>query len=154
MPRTVEIVNRVHGLELAEEDFAQIIHRLDALEQWSVPDGDLGLAMIELEECQQLHADFFGDPSATDVMTFPGEEDDYAGDIAVCVPFAAEEGPQHGFNLRQEVTLYVVHGWLHLAGLRDDTPEHIQAMRSAEAVCLEAIGREQLWPELRWTPAG
>ncbi|MDP0500640.1 MAG: rRNA maturation RNase YbeY [Verrucomicrobiota bacterium JB022] len=150
MPRLVEVVNRVHGLELVEEDFAAIVHRLDELGDWTVPDGDLSVALIDEEECGQLHGDFFDDPSVTDVMTFPGEEEDYAGDIAICLPFAAEEAPQHGFTLRQEVTLYLVHGWLHLAGLRDDTPENTQAMRAAEARCLEVIGQEQLWPELRW----
>src|SRR5665213_4112481 len=65
-----------------------------------------------------LHAGFMGDPTPTDVITFAGEPAlGSAGEICVSADAAARYAPGRDFSL--ELTLYLVHGWLHLAGHDD-----------------------------------
>lgn len=99
-------------------------------------------------EISRLHDDFMNDPSVTDVITFPGDDgpgpDPFAGEICVCVDQAMREAPKHGMSPDDELTLYLVHGWLHLAGHCDLKPGPRAAMREAERVCL-ALLREGGW---------
>jgi probable rRNA maturation factor len=49
--------------------------------------------------------------------------------------------------LAAELTLYLVHGWLHLAGLDDLTPRGRRAMRSGERRLLAALRRARAQPD-------
>ncbi|NQY32165.1 MAG: rRNA maturation RNase YbeY, partial [Coraliomargarita sp.] len=42
-----------------------------------------------------------------------------------------------GLPFRQELSLYLIHGWLHLAGYDDRNDEDRAAMRTAEGIALE-----------------
>jgi probable rRNA maturation factor len=93
----------------------------------------LEVAFVEAGECRRLHAEFFGDPGLTDVMTFPGDPaDGHAGDIAICPAAAFAACRDSGLAFAAELTLYLVHAWLHLAGLDDQDPAGREEMRAAE----------------------
>ena len=49
-------------------------------------------------------------------------------------------------GLSAELTLYLVHGWLHLAGHDDRAPGPRRAMRRAEAAALEVLRRAAALP--------
>lgn len=70
-------------------------------ERWSV-----GIVLTSDNHIQQLHRDFMGIDSPTDVLTFPADpvegESDAGGDIVVSVERAAEQGPEHGLSKRQK----------------------------------------------------
>ena len=107
------------------------------------PDGALSLVFLEDAALAALHAQFLGDPSATDVITFAGDsaaEGKMAGEICVSVDaaraYAQRHGQRHGRVFAEafagELLLYVAHGWLHLAGYDDLQPEKKRLMRAAE----------------------
>lgn len=81
----------------------------------------------------RVHADFLQDPSPTDVITFEGDPTlGSAGEVCVCADVARDYADAHGSGFARELMLYVVHGYLHLAGCDDTRPELKRRMRAAE----------------------
>jgi probable rRNA maturation factor len=78
----------------------------------------------------------------TDVLSFPLEDsrDKLAGEIVVSAETAQREAAAYGWSGDEELCLYVVHGALHLAGLRDKTSAEKRAMRAAEERVLAELG--------------
>jgi len=76
---------------------------------------------------RQLHGEAFGDSSSTDCMSFPlaqgpeaqGPGDPFLGDVVVCPHVARQRDP----SIYRELTLYLVHGLLHLMGYDDQRQE-------------------------------
>ena len=140
MRRAVGVVVEDPGLDLEISSVQACVEGLDACPDFSVPPGSLEIAFVDREGSARLHADFFGDPEATDVMTFPGSPaDGHAGDIAICPAVAAEQALESGLDFPAELTLYLVHAWLHLAGLRDDNAAQTALMRRGETLLMEHL---------------
>jgi probable rRNA maturation factor len=153
MPRPVDALVEDPRLHLEEASVARLIHSLDtAPGAWRVPPGGLAVAFVDEATCARLHEEFFGDPSVTDVMTFPGdEEEDHAGDIAICPAHAARQAPAFGEEFAAELSLYLVHAWLHLAGLDDRAEADRAEMRAAEALLTRHLREGGHLLEARWT---
>jgi len=114
------------------------------------PGGEISLAFLTDEALAQLHAEFLNDPAPTDVITFPGDAaGEWAGEICVSVDRAALEAQARRRPFALELTLYLVHGWLHLAGLDDLTPGGRKAMRRGERRLLAALRRNRALPDFR-----
>lgn len=137
--REVSIANRHPRLRLNRTAITRAVHILDAHEseivrrQSAIPDGELSLVFLTDSALAQLHADFLNDPSTTDVITFDGDPTvGTAGEICVSADTAANYARQHRRDFSAELTLYLVHGWLHLRGFDDLVPAKKRAMRRAE----------------------
>ncbi len=106
----------------------------------------LTVLLVTDGEAAGLHGAHFADPTTTDVMTFPDGSDDPAsgrrllGDLAVCVDVAAREAMARGRPLADELTLYCLHGLLHLIGYDDVTPAKQTRMWNAQRRLLAAEG--------------
>jgi probable rRNA maturation factor len=106
----------------------------------------LTVMLVDDAESQELHAEHFDDPTPTDVMTFPDDSEDPAsgrvllGDLAVGVQVAAREGAARGRNTAEELTLYILHGLLHLIGYDDVTPAKQKRMWAAQVRLLASEG--------------
>lgn len=92
---------------------------------------------VDVPKICQLHEDFFDDPSPTDCISFPmdrekTEEHSILGEVFVCPEIAKEYVESHGGELKREVSLYVIHGLLHLIGYDDIEDDDRQEMRSRE----------------------
>ncbi|MBP7481826.1 MAG: rRNA maturation RNase YbeY [Lacunisphaera sp.] len=150
MTREVAITNRHPRLRLDRRSIGAAIAVLDAHAAkflGGCPAGELSLVFLTDAALAQIHADFMDDPTATDVITFEGDPlAGLAGEICVSVDTAAQYAGAHressrgrapGASLQErfsaELTLYVVHGWLHLAGYDDLQPAKKRRMRAAEA---------------------
>jgi probable rRNA maturation factor len=120
---------------------------LQPLTESGPPPGELSLAFLTAAALARLHGKFLGDPSATDVITFAGApapgpaptEPGLAGEICVSADAARAFAQKHGRDFSEELTLYVVHGWLHLAGHDDQRPAQKRRMRAAESRALRLL---------------
>lgn len=112
--------------------------------------GELSVAFLTDSELARLHGSFLDDPAATDVITFPGIPGTaVAGEICISADAAARQvRPDRAGRLdfSRELTLYLVHGWLHLAGHDDRTPKPRRAMRRAEARAMAALAAGRAIP--------
>jgi probable rRNA maturation factor len=98
-----------------------------------------------------LHADFFDDPSTTDCISFPMDDQDdddgyrVLGEVFVCPETAIHYVKSNGGDVYQELTLYTVHGLLHLIGYDDIEDEDRVLMRKEETRYLEHVSSQGLW---------
>ena len=96
------------------------------------PPGELSIAAMTDSALARIHARFLDDPKATDVITFSGEPAfGTAGEICVSADTAERFAVKKSHDFSAELTLYVVHGWLHLAGYDDLEPKLKRRMRAA-----------------------
>lgn len=157
--RPIAIANRHPRLRLDRSAVARLIATLDAAHaEFAIRNpaflvGELSLVFLTDAALAGLHADFLGDPTATDVITFEGEACPGlpagvgpAGEICVSVDTASRYARTHRRAFHEELTLYLVHGWLHLAGYDDLVPAKKRAMRRAEARAMRILGRAQAIP--------
>jgi probable rRNA maturation factor len=95
---------------------------------------------------RQLHRDFMGIDTETDVMTFPFGENlgkpEKGGEIAISVDRAIAQAPEFGFSTWDEIRFLVVHGTLHLIGWEDITDDLRDAMLVRQALLLSAFERD------------
>ncbi len=158
LARSVTIANHHPRLRLDRRALTRAIHVLDAEFQnsrsspfskskiLSCPPGELSLVFLSDPALAQLHATFLDDPTTTDVITFEGDPAlGVAGEVCVSVDTAASYAKQHRRNFATELLLYVMHGWLHLAGYDDLQPAKKRIMRRAEARALRLLGPLQLF---------
>lgn len=141
--RVLAIANRYPRLRVPRAALARAIATLDAHAadfRGGCPPGELSLVFLTDTALAQLHADFLADPTTTDVITFEGAPAaGVAGEICVSVDTAARYAREHGRDFATELTLYLVHGWLHLAGYDDLVPAKKRVMRRAEARAMRLI---------------
>jgi len=114
------------------------------------PMGELSLVFLTDPALAKIHADFMDDPTTTDVITFEGDElAGVAGEICVSADTARAYARAHGRDFATELTLYVVHGWLHLAGYDDLQPQKKRRMRAAEARAMALLRAAKAVPAFR-----
>ncbi len=151
--RPLDVALRHPRLHLDRKGLAATIALLDAHAgrfQGGCPPGRLSIAFLTDRELARLHADFLGDPSPTDVITFPGAAGaELAGEICVSVDAAARRAGTPARRLAGELVLYVIHGWLHLAGYDDREAPARRSMRRAEARALRLVARSRPPPRFR-----
>lgn len=98
-------------------------------------EGTVSVVFTDDDEIRRLHSEFFGLDSATDVITFPFDDDDpddICGEVVVSVDTARREAKARDLEAAQELCLYALHGVLHLVGYDDVSPADRRRMRGAE----------------------
>jgi probable rRNA maturation factor len=154
MPRSVEITVRHPSLSANRKALRTAIATLDGCPKrfnGGCPDGELSVAILTDAELAMIHGDFLEDSSTTDVITFEGQPSlGTAGEICISADAAAKYAATHKRAFSEELTLYLVHGWLHLAGYDDLRPEPKRAMRRAEKRAMSLLAERQLLNGFRW----
>jgi probable rRNA maturation factor len=96
---------------------------------------EIDITLVDDAEIAAVHGKFLHDPSPTDVITF------HHGEILANAEMAAREAPRHNHSLLRELTLYVIHGLLHLNGHTDGREPARQHMYAAQEKILDNV-----WP--------
>lgn len=147
--------NRLCTIDLIDETGRAIINREQiqhVVDAALLADGlgqcALTVLLVDDEESARLHRTHFSDPEPTDVMTFPDGSADpetghpHLGDLAVGVDVALRNAADRGRQASDELTLYILHGVLHLLGY-DDVDERDQAeMWAVQRKLLATVGIE------------
>ena len=157
--RPVAIAVRHPRLRIDRRGVAKVIHLLDSVhEKLATPasvlgnSGELSIVFLTDRDLAALHGLFLDDPGVTDVITFAGNPElGTAGEICVSADAAMRQTTRAGSKRRaaafsRELMLYVVHGWLHLAGYDDLVPAKKRAMRRAERRAMTLLERECALP--------
>ena len=137
---SLEISNRYSRLDSPEGATAKLFEQIIESGKFPIGGGELSIAFVDDAIIGKVHADFMGDPSPTDVITFPADpEMESAGEIIVSVDHAQLRAAELGEPFSKELSLYLIHGWLHLAGFDDHTDVDQVAMRAAEQEALALL---------------
>ena len=96
--------------------------------------GDISIALMNDLEIRGLNYKHLTHDYATDVISFDltSADDFLEGEIIASIETADREAKEHGWQGDDELLLYVIHGMLHIIGLRDKKTKETQVMREAE----------------------
>ena len=126
--------NNLNDLPISNDSVISVIQAFVDFEQ--IPADEISINFVDTETICSLHADYFDDPSPTDCISFPldDEEEEYRvlGEVFVCPKTAQEYASSQGTDPYLEVTLYVIHGLLHLIGFDDLEDRDRLEMRKKE----------------------
>lgn len=114
----------------------------------SIVKGDIYIVFLKNEKISVLNRKYYVKSEPTDVITFIGDKNmNFAGEIFLNIEYAYTFSSKCNKSFAEELTLYLVHGWLHLAGLRDTTETEKAQMRSAENKIMEALKKAKSIPD-------
>lgn len=121
-----------------------IVRRI--LKHKKVHDATLSLVFVSDRNIHHINKQYLGHDYPTDVITFDYLTDDpvqrrcrqqrrvhfVEGELIISVDTAKKNAIEYGTTPLKEITLYLIHGLLHLLGYDDHTDEDIKRMRAEE----------------------
>ena len=115
----VEVVNRQRRLQLDTKAWSSFAVR--ALRAIGKTKASATIAFVSNKRIRELNRQFRNIDKATDVLSFPAEEESNLGDVAVSVETAATQARENGLTLDEEIAQLILHGLLHLSGFDHET---------------------------------
>jgi probable rRNA maturation factor len=106
---------------------------------------ELSVRIVDNEEGQLLNQQFRGSSGATNVLSFPFENESpeplsLIGDIVVCAPIVAKEAAEQNKALNAHWAHMIIHGVLHLLGYDHQNDTEANAMEALETEIMQGLG--------------
>ena len=102
--------------------------------------GNIGVIICSDDYLLDLNNQYLDHNYYTDILTFDyTEKDVIGGDLFISYDRVKENAKQEGVLIQHELRRVMVHGVLHLLGLRDKTETEVKKMRAAENVALKVF---------------
>jgi rRNA maturation RNase YbeY len=99
--------------------------------------GDVNYIFVDDETMLDINRRFIGHDYYTDHIGFDYSQGDaLSGDIYISLDTVRTNAELFGATFDQELRRIIIHGLLHLCGLRDKTDEERQQMQQAEDIAL------------------
>ena len=103
----------------------------------------LSVTVVDDPAIAELHARYLGVSGATDVISFPLDDDfpgeALVGEVVVSADTAEREAGERGLPFAEELLRYVVHGTLHLLGYDDQDPDDHRRMHARQEELLAQL---------------
>ncbi|KGN72271.1 rRNA maturation factor [Porphyromonas macacae] len=120
----------------------------DVAERYQKEVGDICYQFVNDDRILQTNQDFLDHDYYTDIITFDETKDNViAGDIMISVDTVRSNADQYDLNYDEELHRVIIHGILHLCGLKDETDEDEAVMHRAEdealAMLREEVGEDE-----------
>ncbi len=132
----VHIGNSQKDLPIEKRLITQIVR--DLLMFLELECKEISIYFVTKKKISALHEQFFQDPSPTDCISFP-LDNEHLGEVFVCPSVAISYAKEKGLDPFEETILYIIHGILHLIDYDDQTPKDKKVMRGMEKKCMEHI---------------
>jgi probable rRNA maturation factor len=131
----VACIDRQRTLFIYPERVTALVQEVVAFEERSY--AEVSIHFIGETAMKRLHEQYFNDPSLTDCISFPMDCENQTGyrllgDVFVCPQVALAYAHKNQGDPYTELSLYIVHGLLHLMGYDDIKEKDCKRMRSAE----------------------
>lgn len=153
----VDVADNQDCLPVDAEAMREVVCQTLQAEQ--VAAATISIAIVDNPTMHKLNRQYLNHDYETDVLSFllecsGGSNDEPAGiprgdgktidgEIIVSSEYAAKLAPEFGWQPLDEMTLYIVHGLLHLCGYDDLTEAELPVMRQREAEVLAILGQTQ-----------
>lgn len=135
----IYVFNQQKDLSIKKPQIKQLVNQVIAFEGHDY--GEVSVYFVPTNAICELHQQYFNDPSSTDCISFPLEDESHQmlGDVFVCPATAIQYAKKKGLDPYHELSLYIVHGLLHLMGYDDLNPKDKRKMRQAEKRHIENL---------------
>lgn len=106
--------------------------------------GVVSVAIVGDDEMRGLNATSTGSEEATDVLSFPMDDDEQGAvaEIVINADAAAAAAARYHNSPSRELALYAVHGALHLVGYDDQNDRDRRRMQRAQRKYLALLGED------------
>jgi len=146
----VQFTNQQNALFVSPNEVERLVQTF--LTWKGVSCDEVSIFFVEKEEICSLHAKFFDDPSPTDCISFPIDSPNdpsngytVLGEVFVCPEVAIEYAKNaQNHSPKTEVSLYIIHGLLHLLGFDDQKEEERMIMRDEENSAMEYLKEKKV----------
>ena len=119
---------------------------VEVLEIEKAGSGFLSLVFTDQEHIHSLNIEYAGMDEPTDVLSFANGDIDPStdrisfGDVIIAVPVAEENASSNNRELKEELSLLVIHGVLHLLGFDHASPKDKRVMWDRQSAVLADLG--------------
>jgi probable rRNA maturation factor len=104
-------------------------------------DAEIALRLVDETEGRELNRDYRSKDYATNVLTFPLDDDPMLmGDIVLCIPVVEKEAAEQGKSMDAHYAHLTVHGVLHLQGYDHETDADAEEMEALETQIVTGLG--------------
>jgi len=152
----LEISNHQSHVRISDARVRKIVRAVFSTER--VAGATLSVAIADNAAIRAANREFLRHDYDTDVLSFlfesfcvardatpfsqrrRGHGRQIDGEVLLSAEMAAEMAPRFGWTPLDELTLYLVHGLLHLCGYDDQTPRERRIMREREREILDELG--------------
>jgi len=144
----LNIINLQRAFKLKKKLMKEQV--LALLQHEEVYCNELSVYWLSNKRIKELHQQFFQDSSATDCISIPIDDTNdcsgyrHLGEIFICPQVAYEYAKSHEKEFYEEVTLYLIHGFLHLIGYNDIRKKEKLVMRKKEKALMSLLKRKRL----------
>ena len=112
----------------------------NVVEQKGKSIGDISYIFCEDEYLLEINKTYLEHDFFTDIITFDySDKEKVAGDLFISIDRVRENSLTHNENFEKELHRVIIHGILHLLGLKDKTEKQAKQMRKAEEECLRSL---------------
>lgn len=136
----------MHSINFFQEDVAFELSDESSTAKWiqNIIEGE-GYNLQELnfifcsdEYLLKINMEYLDHDTYTDIITFDNsdEKEQIEGDIYISIDRIKDNAQQMNLPLKDEIDRVMIHGVLHLMGLRDKTVDQQKEMRDKEDTCL------------------
>ncbi len=112
-------------------------------DKFEIKDAVISVAVVADEQISQVHKQFMGDDSTTDVISFnlsePSDKEQ-TFEMIVNADMAARISKERGAKFDAELLLYILHGLLHNIGFDDLNEQDFDKMHNTENQILNELG--------------
>lgn len=121
---TVDIANRQRKIRFSQQEIKFLVKKILAL--LKIKGKNLSVLFVDDKQIKRLNKNYRKKNCSTDVLAFSMQEGEFAhinprilGDIVISVETAGRCAKERNSTLIKEISLYLIHGILHLLGFRD-----------------------------------
>jgi probable rRNA maturation factor len=115
----IEVVNHQRRLKIDTASWTTFATK--ALAAIGKRESSATIAFVSDKRIRELNRQFRGVDKATDVLSFPEDDPDSLGDVAISVETAERQAKDNGLSFDNEIAQLILHGLLHLSGYDHET---------------------------------
>lgn len=109
--------------------------------------GEISYLFCSDEQILEVNRQYLQHDYYTDIITFDySEESIISGDIFISTDTVRSNSDEYKTDYLEELHRVIIHGVLHLCGMKDETQTQERAMREAENYALSLISDNPLQP--------
>lgn len=138
----VQVFNKQKDLTISTRAVKTLV--LAALKYLKVSCDEVHINFVTERAICKLHNDFFNDPSPTDCITLPIDNDDFTGYRLLGEVFICPKASLSSHDPLTETTRYLIHTLLHLIGYEDADSQGRALMRRKERLLLAYFKKNNL----------